>query len=527
MNKIFQLGIIKWGILLGIGISIFFSIYFSYVKFLALGYEHFDFAFYLQFAAKLSDPQLIDQYSTNPNGRNFLYFAGPEGYRHFHQAIHFEPIKYVFVVAYYLFKSPISVFTVFGVLYFLPLVYITLIFPLHTAQDRMLLLFTVGIFTFYPSTFKTISWDLRPYIFLAPGLMFALVAIVFRRPLWERVFGLMFLLLAREESLILGSCVVAYNFLSEMRQKRNSSKTTTVLGGMLIAWGLITVSYYRWAHYSLNISAKMLERVLYVKRTPVIPMIFVCLLLIGVVAISRYWTGLMKKMDHRVNRFLPVIVFSFCIIPLTMEFLYYFKRELHDYQHPQLLDILKFVFHELLWAPRYTLYAVVVLLVAILVWEAMSSAERKKHAWIMTMTGILLLIMAVPSLVFIQRSFSTYRHQFDKYSSLVFNARNSTDKYADYILCDRDTYQAFFDYNHIFVYNKIPCYLLKNCFIEWDNLFYPRNLPMLQQLVTNDIQYIVTSQKNMNVMRQLLERSGKKWNVIEENAQYVWMAVKP
>ena len=78
---------------------------FNYFKLRSLGFHTRDFAFYLEFAAKLLDPALSNRYSLNPVGYNFLGcpgvdFPGTEGTGNFHQAIHFEPMKYIYAVVY-------------------------------------------------------------------------------------------------------------------------------------------------------------------------------------------------------------------------------------------------------------------------------------------------------------------------------------------------------------------------------------------------------------------------------------------
>jgi len=69
-----------------------------------------DFGYYAQFSAKLSDPKVSKQLSFQPEGTNVFGIGGVEGERSFHQAVHFEPIKYAYSLIYFVFKSPLSIF---------------------------------------------------------------------------------------------------------------------------------------------------------------------------------------------------------------------------------------------------------------------------------------------------------------------------------------------------------------------------------------------------------------------------------
>lgn len=198
-----------------------------------------DSVYYLEFAAKAFQPQHGTHLSIGPEGTSIL-MQGPDGQQDIHKGIHFEPVKYLTALLYFLFHSP-DVLSVFYIcLFFLPLLYASLI--IYRGQGDILLWSVAAAYALFPASLPTSGDALRPFIALFPFLLMFFISIVYRRPAREQVLFLNLLLITREEALLFGLLGVAYLFFAGHSTRRFSM---LMLGNWAL-WAGIAAGYVWW-----------------------------------------------------------------------------------------------------------------------------------------------------------------------------------------------------------------------------------------------------------------------------------------
>ena len=99
---------------------------------------------------------------------------------------------------------------------------------------------------------------------------------------------------------------------------------------------------------------------------------------------------------------------------------------------------------------------------------------------------------------------------------LVWDFKAGLDPYRANLLLDYNTYQAFYDFDKIVVYNRLPLWMVKP-----QNRYYPDNKDFLASLIRNRMQYAVVSQKSLADVRELAAMAGRPTRVIASNQRYI------
>jgi hypothetical protein len=115
----------------------------------------------------------------------------------------------------------------------------------------------------------------------------------------------------------------------------------------------------------------------------------------------------------------------------------------------------------------------------------------------------------------ILKSYAAYQNQL-RSANDVWGIRKVTDKYKSWILVDYSTHQAFYDYQHVYAYNRLP----------WDVTpgvarYYPANRQIVQSIVEKDIEYIVVSKESYSLVSEFLSQGGLVGVKLFENDEFV------
>ena len=103
----------------------------------------------------------------------------------------------------------------------------------------------------------------------------------------------------------------------------------------------------------------------------------------------------------------------------------------------------------------------------------------------------------------------------------VFELRQSTDRYHTWVLTDPATLQAFYDYEHAYVYDRLPAQIAAG-----DVQFYPGDHNILQELVDTRIDIIVVSVDSEGIFSDLLDDRGLTSVKLFDNGVYeAWRIV--
>lgn len=439
---------------------------YSYLKFKSLNFHPRDFPFYLQFAAKLGDQNLSNQYSLNPDGHNFLGFHGTEAEDNFHQSLHFEPVKYTYPLVYLIFQTPVALFLFGALIFFSPVVYFAFIHFKREENRHAIVLFFTIIYIFTTLTLETASFDLRPFAFLAPVFALLIFSIHFDRPHWEKILFFNCLLLIREEAMIFAFGALLYTAAREYTQSKKLFVAKIFTINWLV-WVGILFLYYGWTGYA---SVKYLYAFLRISRGKFILNGIGLIFFFGLPYLSLF---IIKKRNQQLfSSLLIIFTYSLVFIPLFMGFLPFFS-----------LSNLNYFIIMILLSPRFSFLYIPLLVFFVLLWD-MFLSNRKKI--------VLMLITAIIMGYFIVSTSQAAYSKFRKFAAerepaeIVFSIRENTDKYKTGILCDYNTYQTFYDYENVFCYNRLPSYLISGA-----DRYYPYNVKYLQQLIKEKVDYVV------------------------------------
>jgi hypothetical protein len=495
---------IRWLTWLFVSIAFLFFLAFINLKLQTLSFDTVDYPFYLQFSAKLFDPNLSHRYSLNPEGGNWLGYTGVEGKDHFHQSLHFEIVKYAFASVYRLFGSPEAIFIFIAGIYLLPVIYLYFIHPSNGAQDAFLVLLFTMMYLGYPASIHTITFDLRPRILLVPFLCLSILSVHYRRPIWERVLFFCLLCLTREEALLLGALIIIYNLL---RSKDLGDRliSTSILATIWFITLILIHAYLRWTHYQIDPTTSPFAPI-----ASSFPLFFSTGIVFAVLIViaARFWDYIEQRMAHPGR--IQILGYSLIFIFLSWPLFEPLSRPGNS-----LNQMLAWIYMNI---SMQSLYFTALLLLLILVFAQIHKTVQRRN-YLIALTAL-----AIFSLAFSAITLPGYIQSFKKDAAtakLVFEFSERVDRQSTSILCDYATYQAFYDFERVVVYNRLPWYLLKG-----NSRYYPRDIPALTRLLQDKIQYIVISKQSLDDIRGLLAQTAQTPVTVSENEKYLIMQLR-
>lgn len=482
--------------LMGYILTCSISTVYSYFKFKSLNFHPRDFPFYLQFAAKLGDRNLSDQYSLNPDGHNFIGFYGTEGEDNFHRTLHFEPVKYTYSLVYLLFKTPVALFLFGALIFFSPVVYFAFIHYKRQESSHAIVWFFAILYIFTTLTLETVSFDLRPFIFLGPVFAVLIFSIHFDRPHWEKILLFNCLFLIREEAMLFAGAALIYTAALEYTRSKKIFLAKVFTLNWLV-WVGILFLYYGWTGFAFTNYLKVFQHV------PSGKFILVGIGLIFLLGLSGPGFFIIKKRNQQVS-FSLLILFSYSLIffPVLMGFLPYFARV-----------NLKFCLLLVYRGARYYFLYITVIVFLVLVWDLFLKNREKR------ILNYIIFIILGCLMVFTGRAAYDQLNRYikqEKPAAVVFSVRENTDKYKTGILCDYSTYQAFYDYENVFCYSRLPSYM-----ISGPNRYYPENVEHLKQLIKEKLDYVVLEVKNKENRQVIKQLNLDRFPIHAQNGKYV------
>lgn len=493
--------------------SVAFSVWFSFLKQDALGYHTRDFAYFAQTQAKLLDATLTPRLSLNPDGHSFLGIRGTEAEKSIHQGIHFAPIKYIHTLLYAVTGSLFLVYLFNSFLVFAPGLYVGYLGCTFGKKDGAgdrdaVFYFLMAVaYLIYPSIHHVATHDLRHYIFLAPLFVLSIASIHFERPTLERILLFNLLFFAREEALVLGSVVIFYGLALQARKGVGSLFRTEMKWYLLsyAFWYTAIMSYYVWAGYT--------------QETPLVhrALIVAGFLLLGIAGIL-----VMKSFIAKHN--IPggnALAGFLAIIPVFGPFIYHggVWRE---------IDIFSILYFD-----RYFLYAVCLYVSVLALWRVVVGATFRR-AMIGAMTVFVAVVLFANTPLYELPAYLTKREMpivsataqyIDERedAGIVHRLAEKLDPAQAVVLVDYRTHQAFYDFEEVYTWERLPWYL-----VAGKERFYPENEERLRRLIQDRVQYIVVGKKWRKTVESELESLGMQDNVvvIDRNDEFSVMKIE-
>ncbi len=469
---------------------------FANLKRLALAYDPIDYSFYAQFAAKLLDPQLSKSFSAQPDGYNFLGTYGTEGMYSFHQSLHLEPVKYLYALVFSIWKTPLAIYILIAIFYFLPALYLLAIHKIEQPGDAaFILLFTLSYVTF-PSVLATVAYDLRPRILFAPFLTLSVLSVLYRRPFIEKLICISLLFLAREEAVLFAVVIIAMNLFSAGDRRRALMETGAFV---LLCCGYVLLMgmYFKWTGYGIG-SSSLSESL-----PSLSPYLVTSIgLLISIAAVGIF---LWKQNKLKLHSLFQLLAFASIAIPLSVQL----KTEVDKWKLTG-GNLLQIAAQRFLFSEKVILYFIVILLAAAMLWRLIGAPQKRK-AFHQVWAGLVGLLL-ITSLIRNVGLFQLYQNQISN-ADVVFKTAQSANPYQTRVLTDEKTYQAFYNYEHAILYSRLPWSLAQ------EQRFFPENLPILLPLLP-EVEFIVISRNSNKDVLAFLATENIRFSVVDENEDY-------
>ena len=436
----------------------------GYYKFAGLKYSTRDYSYYLQFASKLFDSSSTRQFSLNPEGRNMFFMRGPDGALGLQHGIHFEPPKYLSAIAYTAFRTPLAPILLYVLLFTAPIAWASLRFR----GGGALVALGLALFILFPSSLLATTDDLRPFILLAPLFLLLVLALAYETSLVEKVIYLNLLLVVREEALLLAFAGLAYIYLLERGHGRGHRESKTLFLNTL-AWIAVVLLYFAWDGYPLAVDARR-----------AIPGVAITGVFVVLAILAAKRSGLMDL------RQAPLVAFAsitFGPILISMH---------HDaaagpiallYRHYGVLLCGAFVGFVVLAAEHY-------------------SAKLREPA--IRAFSVCAVISLAGQFVGAHSTRATFEraHVAVDDARLVWRVRDSLNARSTEILVDFDAHQAFWDFDHVYAFNRLPTYMVPG------NVRYPENTPYVEGLLRDRVECVLVGTESIDAVRRLAESAG-------------------
>jgi hypothetical protein len=170
------------------------------------------------------------------------------------------------------------------------------------------------------------------------------------------------------------------------------------------------------------------------------------------------------------------------------------------------------VFVEIITGAQNSLTFYILILLFILLLDFIPGRGR---AFLAGSLGALCIFFAALSVYNIAPQISAWSQALAP-ARLVWEFKAGMDPYQANLLLDYDTYQAFYDFENIAVYNRLPLWM-----VEPEERFYPDNKDFLARLIRDRMQYAVISQESLANLRELAVMAGLPVGVVAANQRYV------
>ena len=485
-------------------LAVAFSVSMLTLKRDALQFHTRDYPYFVEQAARLADPLLSNRYALNIDGYNFLGLQGTQGVKAIYQALHTGYFRYTYAVLYGLFKSTLSLYIVYSLIFFLPILYFALLPRPNTRAAWLQVVLFALLYLLLPSALNSVTYDLRPRILFISAWSLVALAVYYRRPFLEKLILFLFLLCLREEGILLGAIVLILNFIRTPAAGR--WKQTIVFLILDLAAAAAFLAFMAWGGYN-RVEPAFDPMNFLDKLTPT----SLAALLVGAVLLILLVFFVSRRHRAHLASLLFLLAYSAAILMTGLStyrdiILWYRTRIAIAPVSPWE------VFLEVIAGAQNSLTFYILILLLILLLDFISGRRR---AYLAGGLGVLCIFFAALSVYNNMLEISAWNRALAP-ARLVWDFKAGQDRYQTNLLLDYNTYQAFYDFEHTAVYNRLPLWM-----VNPEDRFYPENKDVLARLIRERMQYAVISQESLANVRELAAMAGMPAKVVAANEQYV------
>jgi hypothetical protein len=377
----------------------------------------------------------------------------------------------------------------------------------HTVQW---LLFTL-LYIIFPATLSSVTADLRPRVLIAAIWCLAVLAIHFNRPFVEKIIFFLMLIGIREEAIFLGAVLIGLNYI-RMDDRRHRNIQTAVFLAIDILALVAFLAFMRWGGYTRVDNKFNPLTYLQLLLSQYLVFILVFAVLLGL------WLWYSRKKNRKQFRnILYLLCYSVAIGMAGFQWL----RDTFGWFDVQSQAAVKSSYELLIMAVADYSTALVfyfLILLVVILWEFTRGASRKL---LITAYSLLIVFSTVITLNHYPAKVVVWRENVIP-ARLVWDFTAAHDRYDTSVMLDYDTYQAFYNYDKVIVYNRLPV---------WDarpeKRFYPQNKNALVNQIQSGIEYAVISRESLEDVLDLASLADVQANEIASNDRYVIFQFTP
>lgn len=480
----------------------------------ALAFHTRDYNYYVEFAARLADPQLIDRYSINIEGYNMAGLQGIEGVVSLHQTIHSEPYRFVNAGLFWLFRAVWPLYLVFCLLYFLPLLYLLWVARRSGTEVRDFLSLFVLLYVFFPGTLLTITTDLRSRLLFLSAWSLMILSIYFERPFGEKLIFLLFLPFIREEGIVLGAIAAVLNFIHMEKKKERWWQTLVYALFLVAAWLFFTWLMGKCGFIRVDQSFNPVHRL---RDTLAVPFNQV-ILLVGFALVIAGWFWYRRHAQTR-PPFIFWVVYCGVFAVGGVQFSRVFGRWFTNVATPAGAKGWDVYLQIITWDQFSLIYGALVLLLFMLGLSFQGKARRAVRLGMV----ILCALMIVTTAVTLPARISDWRSQAQP-ARLIWDFKKTQDPYSTRLLVDFATYQAFYDFDTVVVYNRLPVWRVAP---DLEARHYPANKELVAQAIGEGLEYAVIARESLENVRELAALAGRELVELQSNGTYLVLEIRP
>ena len=215
----------------------------------SLRFHPWDYNYFVEQAARLTDPRLADRFAMQIEGYNFIGLQGVEGVKSLYHAVHTEYFRYLYVLLYGIFADPLALYILYSLVFFLPILYFAVLPHPHNRQHAIILLLFALLYLVFPATLNAATADLRSRVLFIAAWCLVILSIYFERPFWEKSIWFLLLIGIREEGAVLGAIAILLNHLS-LRGRPGRWMQTVTFTIMHLAGFILFLAFMRWGGFT-------------------------------------------------------------------------------------------------------------------------------------------------------------------------------------------------------------------------------------------------------------------------------------
>lgn len=480
----------------------------------ALAFHTRDFNYFMEQAARLVDPGLSNEFALNIEGYNFLGLQGIEGTANLIHALHTSYFRYTYALLYVIFWDTLPIFIFYSAIFFLPILYIA-----HLTRFRpgptwaQVICFTL-LFVVFPATFPSVTADLRPRILFISAWSIAALAIYFDRPFWEKLLAFVFLLSLREEGVLFGAVLIVFNHLRLLRRESPPQpgiwRQTTVFSGLVLAAFIAFLIFMDLGGYTRVDVQYDPRNILISLLGPRLPLVIA-----AAAALLAILAWIWRK---RRDLWLPVLMmltYSGGVLLSLMQLLRDVDTWLANLIPGEVVTGVD-IYARAMTHPATSMVFYQAILLIVLLLGLLPSSRR---AVLPIISAVLGLIFTVTTVFTVVPMVNGWRENLAN-TRIIWTFKQAHDRYDDDVLTDYAVYQAFYDWESIAVYNRLPVWMIKA-----RDRFYPKNRYAIEDLLQQGMDYVVISRPSLATITDIAQTAEVRLAVIAETEGYVILSV--